>query len=107
MASSKDFLKFVLEQLSELDGISYRPMMGEFILYYRGKIVGGIYDDRLLVKPVVSAVAYMKNPSYEVPYSGAKEMLLVDEIDKKDYLTGLFNAMYEELPAPKSKKKNK
>lgn len=105
MASSKDYLQFVLEQLSELNDISYRPMMGEFILYYRGKIVGGIYDDRLLVKPVKSAITYMKNPSYEVPYDGAKEMLLVDELDNKDYLVGLFKAMYDELPTPKVKKK--
>ena len=105
MASSQDYLRFILEQLSELDDISYRAMMGEFILYYRGKIIGGIYDDRLLVKPVPSAVAYMQNPTYELPYDGAKEMLLVDDIDDKAYLAGLFNAMYDELPAPKVKKK--
>ena len=72
MASSKDYLQFVLEQLSELDEITYRTMMGEFIIYYRGKIVGGIYDDRLLVKPPKSAIAYMTDPVYEVPYEGAK-----------------------------------
>ena len=105
MASSKNYLQFVLEQLSELDEITYRTMMGEFIIYYRGKIVGGIYDDRLLVKPVKSAISYMPTVSYELPYEGAKEMLLVAEIDNKEFLTGLFNAMYEELPTPKSKKK--
>ena len=105
MASSRDYLQFVLEQLSELDGISYRAMMGEFILYYRGKVVGGIYDDRLLVKPVKSAVAYLRDPSYELPYDGAKEMLLVDDIDDKEYLRGLFDVMYNELPAPKAVKK--
>ena len=105
MASSRDYLQFVLEQLSELDGISYRTMMGEFILYYRGKIVGGIYDNRLLVKPVRSAVAYLQNPRYELPYDGAKEMLLVDDVDDKAYLSGLFDAMYDELPAPKAAKK--
>ena len=105
MASSKDYLQFVLEQLSELQEITYRAMMGEFIIYYRGKIVGGIYDDRLLVKPVKSAISYMSTALYELPYEGAKEMLLVDEIDNKEFLTGLFNAMYEELPTPKSKKK--
>ena len=106
MASSQDYLQFVLEQLSEseLDGISYRAMMGEFILYYRGKIVGGIYDNRLLVKPVRSAVAYLRNPSYELPYDGAKELLLVDDVDDKEYLCGLFDAMYDELPAPKEQK---
>ena len=105
MASSQDYLQFVLEQLSELDDISYRAMMGEFILYYRGKIIGGIYDDRLLVKTVPSAVAYMQNPTYELPYEGAKEMLLVSGVDDREYLTGLFRAMYDDLPAPKAKKK--
>lgn len=105
MASSKEYLQFILEQLSELEEISYRAMMGEFIIYYRGKIVGGIYDDRLLVKPIKSAVSYMPAASYELPYEGAKEMLLVEEIDNKEFLTGLFNAIYDELPTPKSKKK--
>ena len=107
MASSREYLEFILGQLSELEEITYRAMMGEFIIYYRGKIVGGIYDDRLLVKPVKSAVSYMPTVSYEVPYEGAKEMLLVDEVDNKEYLVGLFNAMYEELPIPKPKKKKK
>ncbi|MDO4565622.1 MAG: TfoX/Sxy family protein [Clostridia bacterium] len=98
MASSKDYLEFILGQLCELEDISYRAMMGEFILYYKSKIVGGIYDDRLLVKPVKSAISYMQNAEYEVPYQGAKEMLLVDDVDNKDYLTGLFEAMYDELP---------
>ena len=105
MASSKKYLKFILGQISELEEITYRAMMGEFIIYYRGKIVGGIYDDRLLVKPVKLAISYMPTPSYELPYEGAKEMLLVDEVDNKEFLTGLFYAMYDELPAPKSKKK--
>ena len=105
MASSKDYLQFVLEQLSDLDEITYRAMMGEYIIYYRGKIVGGIYDDRLLVKPVKSAVAYMPEAVYELPYEGAKEMLLVEDVDSKEFLTGLFNTMYDELPAPKSKNK--
>jgi len=78
--------------------------MGEYIIYYRGKIVGGIYDDRLLVKPVKSAVSFMPNASYELPYEGAKEMLLVDNVDSKDFLTKLFDAMYEELPTPKKRK---
>lgn len=105
MASRKEYLNYILEQLSGLKEISHRAMMGEFILYYRGKIVGGIYDDRLLVKPVKSAVAYMPAARYELPYEGAKEMLLVDEVDNKEFLTGLFNAMYDELPAPKPKKR--
>ncbi len=104
MASSKEYLNFILEQLSEIEEITYRAMMGEFIIYYRGKIAGGIYDDRLLVKPVKSAIAYMSTVSFETPYDGAKEMLLVDEVDDKEYLTGLFDTMYDELPTPKKKK---
>ncbi|WP_458254779.1 TfoX/Sxy family protein, partial [Bifidobacterium longum] len=105
MASSKDYLQFVLEQLSELQEITYRAMMGEFIIYYRGKIVGGIYDDRLLVKPTKSAISYMPTVTYEIPYENAKEMLLVEEVDNRDFLTGLFDVMYDELPTPKPKKK--
>ncbi|UTC77322.1 competence protein TfoX [Treponema sp. OMZ 799] len=105
MASSKEYLDFILDQLSELEDISYRAMMGEYILYYQGKIVGGIYDDRLLVKPVKSAITYMPNAGYELPYDGAKEMLLVDDVDSKDFLTGLFKTMFDELPDPKSKRR--
>ena len=104
MASSKEYLEFVLEQLSLLDDITYKAMMGEYIIYYRGKIVGGIYDDRFLVKPVKSAVAMMPEADLELPYEGAKEMLLVDDIDNKEFLRELFDAMYDELPAPKKKK---
>ena len=80
-------------------------MMGEYIIYYRGKIVGGVYDDRLLVKPIKAAIDYMPTATYELPYEGAKEMLLVEEVDSREFLTGLFNAMYKELPAPRPKKK--
>ena len=104
MASSKEYLDFILDQLSELEEITYRAMMGEYILYYRGKIVGGIYDDRLLVKPVKSAISLMPDATYELPYEGAKEMLLVDDVDNKDFLTKLFIAMYDDLPNPKKKK---
>ena len=107
MASSKGYLDFILEQLSGLDGVSYRAMMGEFIIYYRGKIVGGIYDDRFLVKPTKSAVAMMPNASMELPYEGSKEMLLVDNVENRDLLRELVEAMYDELPAPKQKKKAK
>ena len=103
MASSKEYLDFILEQLSELEDISYRTMMGEYILYYRGKIVGGIYDDRFLVKPVKSAVAMMPDAETELPYEGAKEMLLVDMEDRA-FLKELIEAMYPELPAPKKRK---
>lgn len=105
MASSKEYLDYILEQLFDLEEIHYRAMMGEFILYYRGKIVGGVYDDRLLVKPTKSAISYMPTTSYELPYEGAKEMILVDDVDNKDFLTGLFHVMYDDLPEPKSKKK--
>lgn len=105
MASSKEYLDFILGQVSELDNISYKAMMGEFIIYYNGKIIGGIYDDRLLVKPVQSAINYMPNAVYELPYDGAKKMLLVDNVDNKEYLTGLLNVMYDELPAPPKSKK--
>ena len=103
MASSKEYLHFILEQLSDLDDVSYRPMMGEFILYYRGKIVGGIYDDRLLVKKTRFALELMPAAICELPYEGAKEMLLVDEVDSKAFLTKLFEAMYEELPMSRRK----
>ncbi len=105
MASSKEYLDFVLEQLGELENINYRKMMGEYIIYYNGKILGGIYDDRFLVKPVPSAVSLMPNARWELPYEKGKEMLLVDEIDDKSFLAKLFNAMYDELPMPKQKHK--
>ena len=104
MASSKDYLEFILEQLSELDDISYKAMMGEYIIYYREKIVGGIYDDRFLVKPTQSAKTLMPEADLELPYEGAKEMLLVDHIDNREFLRTLLEAMYDELPAPKKKK---
>ena len=105
MASSKEYLNFILAQLFDLEDVSCRAMMGEYILYYKGKIVGGIYDDRLLVKPVKSAVRYMPDSEYALPYEGAGKMLLVDHVDDQDYLTGLFKTMFDELPVPKSKKK--
>lgn len=101
MASSKEYLNFVLEQLSELNEISYKSMMGEYIIYYRTKIVGGIYDNRFLVKPTKSAISLMPDATYELPYEGAKKMILVDNIDDREFLKGLFNAMYEELPKPR------
>ncbi len=104
MASSKEYLHFIFGQLSDLEGITYRAMMGEYIIYYHGKIVGGIYDDRFLVKPVKSAIKYMRTVRYELPYSKGKKMLLVDEIDDREYLQGLLDAMYDELPMPKPKK---
>ena len=105
MSSSKEYLNFILEQLSELEDISYRAMMGEYIIYYKGRIVGGIYDDRLLVKPVKSAIDYMPDAKNELPYVGAEAMLLVDNVDNRKYLTDLFEVMLDELPVPKVRKK--
>lgn len=101
MASTKEYLDFVLEQLSLLDQISYRAMMGEFIIYYRGKILGGIYDNRFLVKNIKSAAEKMPDATLEVPYEGAKKMLLVEDIENKDFLRELFNTMYEEVAKSK------
>ncbi len=102
MASSKDYLEYVLELLSDLDGITYRAMMGEYILYYRGKIFGGIYDDRFLVKPVKAAVALLPDVPHEIPYDGAKEMLLVDTEDR-EFLKRLVEEMSGELEGKKKK----
>lgn len=104
MASTKEYLDFILGQLSNLEEITYRAMMKEYILYYREKIVGGIYDDRLLVKPAETAIRYMPKVRYELPYDGTKEMLLVEEVDNREFLEGLFQVMYDELPNPKKKK---
>ncbi|MCH5273451.1 MAG: TfoX/Sxy family protein [Lachnospiraceae bacterium] len=105
MATNKDYLNFILEQLSGLNDITYRAMMGEYIIYFQGKIVGGIYDNRFLIKPTKSAKALMPNAPLELPYEGAKEMLLVENVNSKDFLIKLFNVMYSELPSPKKKKK--
>ena len=104
MASSREYLDFILEQLSDLEGISYRSMMGEYVLYYKRRIFGYICDDRLLVKPVPSAASYMPDARHEPPYPGARDMLLVDNVDSREYLSGLVEAMYGELPEPKEKK---
>ena len=103
MASTKSYLEYVLDLLSDLDGISYRAMMGEYILYYQGRVFGGIYDDRFLIKPVKSAVAMLPDAEHEIPYDGAKEMILVDTEDRA-FLKELIEAMYPELPAPKKRK---
>ena len=104
MASGKGYLEFILEQLSDLDDISYRAMMGEYVIYYRGKVVGGIYDERFLVKPTQSAAAMMPDADKELPYEGAKEMLLVNNVENREFLRELLEAMYPELPVPKKKK---
>jgi TfoX/Sxy family transcriptional regulator of competence genes len=104
MSSTKEYLDFILEQLSELADISYRAMMGEYILYYKSKVIGGIYDDRFLVKPCKSAKEMMPEADMQLPYEGAKEMILVDDVENKEFLAELLMAMYEELPSPKKKK---
>ena len=104
MASTKEYLEFILEQLSLIDDISHRAMMGEYIIYYQGKVIGGIYDDRFLVKPTKSAKEMMPEAQMQLPYEGAKEMILVDDVENKEFLKELFEAMYDELPAPKKKK---
>lgn len=111
MPSSREYLTFILDQLSGLDGITHRAMMGEYILYFRGRIVGGIYDDRLLVKPTPAALSLMPDASREPPYPGAKEMLLVEDVDDGDFLRALFLAVYHEQeagkPAGSGRKKKK
>lgn len=103
MASSKEYLEFILEQLSNADGVTHRAMMGEYILYFRGRMIGGIFDDRFLVKPVPAAVRLMPDAAREIPYRGAKEMLLVGEVDDRDFLARLLDAMYEELTPVQTK----
>ena len=104
MASSKEYLEFIMEQLSELTDVSYRAMMSEYIIYFRGKVIGGIYDDRFLVKNTKSAKELMPDADMEIPYEGAKEMIQVDDVENREFLKKLFEAMYGELPEPKKKK---
>ena len=106
MATNKEFLFYVLEQLSEVQNITYRQMMGEYIIYQNGKIAAYLCDDRLLVKPVPSAAAMLPDALREPPYDGAKDMILVEQIDDKQFLTELFAAMYDELPLPKKEKRS-
>ncbi|MBQ1482118.1 MAG: competence protein TfoX [Erysipelotrichaceae bacterium] len=101
MASDKAFLDFILERLSLLEEVAYRPMMKEYIIYYRGKVIGGIYDDRFLIKPTAAALRLMPDAAFVSPYEGAKKMLAVSEVEDKEFLKELFDAVYEELPARK------
>ncbi len=104
MSTGKEYLNYILDMLSDLDDITYKMMMGEYILYYRGRIAAYLCDNRLLVKPVPSAVAALPDAPFEAPYEGAKEMLLVEEVDDRKLLTRLFTAMFDELPPPKIKR---
>lgn len=106
MSSSPQYLQFVLEQLSDLPSISWRPMMGEYILYYQDKIIGGVYDNRFLIKPVKSALSLLKEPVYETPYPGAKQMLLIQQLEDKDFLTSLIKTIYDDFPTPSPKRKS-
>ena len=105
MASNKEYLDFILEQLTGIEGISYRAMMGEYILYYKNKVIGGIYDNRFLLKITESSEKFIPNAKIKIPYEGAKGMLLFDDFENKEFLVVLFEKMYEELPMPKIKKK--
>ena len=105
MASKKEYLEFVLEQLSDIEDVAYRPMMGEYIIYYRGKVIGGIYDDRFLVKQTKSSKSLLSDAPLELPYDGAKEMLLVENIEDRELMRELLVSMESELPAKKKKKK--
>ena len=107
MASSKEYFEFIKEQLSQLYGVSFRTMMGEYVIYYRDKVIGGIYDDRLLIKPTKAALSLMPSASKELPYEGGNEMLLVDNVDDKNFLAALFDATYKELPEKRGKKGKK
>ena len=107
MASSKEYLNFIMEQLGMADEVSSRAMMGEYVIYYRGKVIGGIYDDRFLVKDTPSARALMPNAELETPYEGGKPMLLVDNVDSREFLCGLLEALYGDLPAAKNSKKKR
>lgn len=102
MASSKEYLDYVQEQLRNLEDVSFRPMMGEYILYYQGKVIGGIYDDRFLVKATVSAEKLLPKATREFPYEGAKEMLAAD-IDDTELMERLVPAIAEDLPVPRKR----
>lgn len=104
MATKREYYEFIMEQLSEIQDVSSRAMMGEYIIYYRNKVVGGIYDDNFLIKPVAAAKRLMPDAPLKLPYEGAKPMLMVDNVDNRDFLKTLFEEIYDELPSPKPKK---
>ncbi len=105
MATDKDYLQYILEQLSGLEDITSRYMMGEYMLYYRGRLAAYLCDDRLLIKPLPAALALLPNAPREAPYPGAKDMLLVENTDDASFLEALFTAIYPELPEPRQKKR--
>ena len=105
MATTKDYLNFVLDQLSGLPEVTSRSMMGEYLLYYRGKLFGDVCDNRLFLKPVPAAVELLPGAAYAPPYPGAKDMLLMEELDDRELLARVVEAMYPQLPEPKKRKK--
>ena len=105
MSSSNQYLDFVLDLLGELEDVAHRKMMGGYVLYYRGKVIGGIYrGDRFLLKVTPASERLLPGAPRATPYEGAKEMLLV-EVEDRDTLHDVVDAMWEELPAPKQRKK--
>lgn len=104
MASAKEYYDFIMEQLAGLENVRSRKMMGEYIIYYKDKVIGGIYDNRFLVKPTESARNLMPDAPLELPYENAKEMLLVENVDDRQFLAVLLNAIVEELPEIKKKR---
>lgn len=107
MATRKEYVQYVMEQLADAGEVRNRAMMGEYVLYYREKVFGGLYDDRLLIKPVPAARKLLPDAPLELPYEGAKEMLLVENMEDRAFLRALLEAMYDELPAPKPRKPKK
>ena len=105
MSTSKDFVAYVMEQLSGLEEVSNRAMMGEYVLYYKDKVIGGLYDNRLLLKPVPAALELLPDGPMELPYQGAKKMLLIEDLENRELLERLFTAMYDQLPATKKRAK--
>ena len=95
MASSKEYRDFILEELNLLDNITYKPMMGEYLLYYNGVLFGGIYDDRFLVKKTINNKKY--NMEESIPYTNAKPMYLVSDVDDKELLRKIVIDTYEDL----------
>ena len=105
MSTTKDYLNFILDQLSDLDEVTARPMMGEYLLYYRGKLFGEVCDNRLLLKPVPAAAELLPGAAYEPPYPGAKDMLLMEDVENRELLARVVEAMVPQLPPPKKRKK--
>ena len=101
MSSTREYMDFVMDQLSDLDDVSFRAMMGEYVIYYRGKVVAGVYDDRLLVKPTNTAQKIIPNAPMEIPYPGGKPMIMIEDVENRELLQNLFDAVYTEIPAPK------